>query len=59
MPPEAYFTLATGSQDTHCTRTELTNRLHGSSGFRTDYQITTKRMMSTIIAQTKNTKVEK
>ena len=41
------------------TRTELTNRLHGSSGFRTDYQITTKRMMNTIIAQTKNTKVEK
>ena len=31
------------------TRTELTNRLHGSSGFRTDYQITTKRMMNTII----------
>ena len=23
------------------TRTKLTNRLHGSSGFRTDYQITT------------------
>ena len=30
---------------------ELINtlRLHGSSGFRTDYQITTKRMMNTII----------
>ena len=41
------------------TRTELTNRLHGSSGFRTDYQITTKRMMNTIIAQTKSTKAEK
>ena len=41
------------------TRTELTNRLHGSSGFRTDYQITTKRMMNTIIAQTQNTKAEK
>ena len=41
------------------TRTELTNRLHGSAGFRTDYQITTKRMMNTIIAQTKNAKAEK
>ena len=40
------------------TRTELTNRLHGSAGFRTDYQITTK-MMNTIIAQTKNAKAEK
>ena len=41
------------------TRTELTDRLHGSAGFRTDYQITTKRMMNTIIAQTKNAKAEK
>ena len=40
------------------TRTELTNRLHGSAGFRTDYQITTKRMMNTIIAKTKNSKAE-
>ena len=40
------------------TRTELTNRLHGSAGFRTDYQITTKRMMNTIIAKTKNAKAE-
>ena len=41
------------------TRTELTNRLDGSAGFRTDYQITTKRMTNTIIAQTKNAKAEK
>ena len=40
------------------TRTELTNRLHGSAGFRTDYQIMTKRMMNTIIAKTKNAKAE-
>ena len=40
------------------TRTELTNRLHGSAGFRTDYQITIKRMMNTIIAKTKNAKAE-
>ncbi len=34
-------------------RTEITNRLHGSCGFRTDYQIVTKRAMNTIIAGTK------
>ena len=35
------------------TRTDLTNNLHGSAGFRTDTQIVTKQKMSTIIAQTK------
>ena len=35
------------------TRTDLTNNLHGSAGFRTDTQIVTKQMMRSIIAQTK------
>ncbi len=35
------------------TRTELTNNLHGSAGFRTDYQIVTKQKMRSIISQTK------
>lgn len=35
------------------TRTDLTNNLHGSAGFRTDTQIVTKQKMRTIIAQTK------
>ena len=35
------------------TRTDLTNHLHGSAGFRTDYQIVTKKQMRSIIAQTK------
>ena len=35
------------------TRTDLTNNLHGSAGFRTDYQIITKQKMRSIIAQTK------
>lgn len=35
------------------TRTDLTNYLHGSAGFRTDYQIVTKKQMRSIIAQTK------
>lgn len=35
------------------TRTDLTNNLHGSAGFRTDYQIVTKKQMRGIIAQTK------
>ena len=35
------------------TRTDLTNNLHGSAGFRTDYQIVTKKKMRSIIAQTK------
>ena len=39
------------------TRTDLTNNLHGSAGFRTDTQIVTKQKMRSIIAQT--TKREK
>ena len=35
------------------TRTDLTNSLHGSAGFRTDTQIVTKQKMRSIIAQTK------
>ena len=35
------------------TRTDLTNNLHGSAGFRTDCQIVTKKQMRSIIAQTK------
>ena len=35
------------------TRTDLTNNLHGSAGFRTDMQIVTKKAMRSIIAQTK------
>ena len=35
------------------TRTDLTNHLHGSAGFRTDYQIVTKQKMRNIISQTK------
>ena len=35
------------------TRTDLTNNLHGSAGFRTDTQIVTKKAMRSIIAQTK------
>ena len=35
------------------TRTDLTNNLHGSAGFRTDTQIATKQKMRSIIAQTK------
>ena len=35
------------------TRTDLTNNLHGSAGFRTDTQIVTKQEMRSIIAQTK------
>ena len=35
------------------TRTDLTNNLHGSAGFRTDTQIVTKQMMRSIIAHTK------
>ena len=35
------------------TRTDLTNNLHGSAGFRTDYQIVTKKQMRSIIAQPK------
>ena len=35
------------------TRTDLTNNLHGSAGFRTDTQIVTKQKMRSIITQTK------
>lgn len=35
------------------TRTDLTNHLHGSAGFRTDTQIVTKQKMRSIISQTK------
>ena len=35
------------------TRTDLTNNLHGSAGFRTDTQIVTKQKMRSIISQTK------
>lgn len=35
------------------TRTDLTNNLHGSAGFRTDTQILTKKALRSIIAQTK------
>lgn len=35
------------------TRTDLTNNLHGSAGFRTDTQIVTKKKMKSIIASTK------
>jgi hypothetical protein len=41
------------------TRTDLTNYLHGSAGFRTDTQIVTKKAMRRIIALTKGrTKIE-
>ena len=35
------------------TRTDLTNHLHGTAGFRTDYQIVTKKQMRSIISYTK------
>ena len=35
------------------TRTDLTNNLHGSAGFRTDTQIVSKQRMKSIISQTK------
>ena len=35
------------------TRTDLTNHLHCSAGFRTDTQIVTRKKMRSIIAQTK------
>ncbi|MGN0196133.1 MAG: hypothetical protein ACI4AE_06740, partial [Candidatus Cryptobacteroides sp.] len=37
------------------TRTDLTNNLHGSAGFRTDTQIISKQSMKTIIAESKKT----
>lgn len=38
------------------TRTDLTNALHGSAGFRTDKQIISKKTMRSIISKTKNNK---
>ena len=35
------------------TRTDLTNNLHGTADFRTDYQIVTKKQMRSIISLTK------
>lgn len=40
------------------TRTDLTNHLHGSAGFRTDTQIVTKKKMRGIIASTKKREKE-
>ena len=40
------------------TRTDLTNHLHGSAGFRTDTQIVTKKAMRSIIASTKKREKE-
>ncbi len=36
------------------TRTDLTNNLHGSAGFRTDTQIVSKQTMKKIIRSAKN-----
>ena len=41
------------------TRTDLTNNLHGSAGFRTDTQIVSKQRMKTIIALTKKSQARK
>ena len=38
------------------TRTDLTNHLHGSAGFRTDTQIVTKKTMKSIIASMNTSK---
>ena len=35
------------------TRTNLTNNLHGSAGFRTDTQIVSKQRMKAVIAESK------
>ncbi len=40
------------------TRTDLTNTLHGTAGFRTDSQIVTKQRMKSIISSTKKIKKE-
>ena len=40
------------------TRTDLTNHLHGSAGFRTDTQIVTKKAMRSIIASTRKCEKE-
>ena len=41
------------------TRTDLTNALHGSAGFRTDTQIVPKQKMREIISATKNSRSSK
>lgn len=41
------------------TRTDLTNNLHGSAGFRTDTQIVSKQRMKTIISLTKKSQARK
>ena len=51
---KSYF----GELVTATTRTDLTNHLHGSAGFRTDTQIVTKQKMRGIIAQTKKREKE-
>ena len=40
------------------TRTDLTNHLHGSAGFRTDTQIVSKQMMKKIISETKKSSIK-
>lgn len=41
------------------TRTDLTNHLHGSAGFRTDTQIVTKKAMKSIIASIKTSRMKR
>ena len=41
------------------TRTDITNNLHGSAGFRTDTQIVSRQKMKTIIAETKKSASKK
>lgn len=41
------------------TRTDLTNHLHGSAGFRTDTQIVTKKAMKSIIASIKTSRIKR
>jgi len=48
-----FFSIAGEGYVPTYTRTNLTNNLHGSAGFRTDMQIVTKQKMRSIIAQTK------
>lgn len=48
-----FFSIAGEGYVPTYTRTDLTNHLHGSAGFRTDTQIVTKHKMRSIIAQTK------
>ena len=41
------------------TKTDLTNNLHGSAGFRTDTQIVSKQRMKAIISLTKKSQARK